>query len=118
MKRATAAPILRAAFPFTFAITIADNASTDGTSALADELADRMPEVRAVHLTQKGRGRALRTVWEGSDASVLAYMDIDLSTDLAALLPLVAPCCRGIQILPSVHGFPADRKSCVARSAR
>ena len=39
----------------------------------------------------KGRGRALSHVWSASDADILAYMDVDLSTDLRALLPLVAP---------------------------
>jgi putative flippase GtrA len=82
-------------FPFTFRITIADNASSDGTGELADRLAERLPQVRAVHLPEKGRGRALRAVWTASDAAVLAYMDIDLSTDLAALLPLVAPLLSG-----------------------
>jgi putative flippase GtrA len=47
------------------------------------------------HLAAKGRGRALREVWSASDAPVLAYMDVDLSTDLAALLPLVAPLISG-----------------------
>jgi glycosyltransferase involved in cell wall biosynthesis len=47
--------------------------------------------VRAVHLEQPGRGRALHAVWSASDAEVVAYMDVDLSTDLSALLPLVAP---------------------------
>ncbi len=72
--------------PFTFRITIADNASTDGTWPIAQSLADALPGVRAVHLDAKGRGRALHTVWAASDAAVLAYMDVDLSTDLAALL--------------------------------
>ncbi|CAM5732349.1 hypothetical protein SANTM175S_01770 [Streptomyces antimycoticus] len=49
----------------------------------------------AVRLEQKGRGRALRTVWSLSEAPVLAYMDVDLSTDLKALLPLVAPLISG-----------------------
>jgi putative flippase GtrA len=51
--------------------------------------------VRAQHLGEKGRGRALRAAWTASDAQVLAYMDVDLSTDLAALLPLVAPLVSG-----------------------
>jgi putative flippase GtrA len=51
--------------------------------------------VRAVHLPQKGRGRALRQVWGASDADVVAYMDVDLSTGLEALLPLVAPLVSG-----------------------
>ncbi len=82
-------------FPFSFHITIADNASTDGTWEIAEELSRRFSHVRAYHLDQKGRGRALREVWSGSSATVLAYMDVDLSTDLAALLPLVAPLLTG-----------------------
>jgi putative flippase GtrA len=86
---------LYAHFPYRFRITIADNASTDSTLQIAHRLATQLPEVTAVHLEQKGRGRALRQVWSGSDATVLAYMDVDLSTDLAALLPLVAPLLSG-----------------------
>jgi hypothetical protein len=86
---------LAASFPFPFRITIADNASTDRTWPLAQELTARLPQVAAVHLDQKGRGRALRHVWGQSDADVLAYTDVDLSTDLAALLPLVAPLVSG-----------------------
>jgi len=82
-------------FPFTFRVTIADNASTDHTWPIAQSLSDELPYVRAVHLDAKGRGRALAHVWGSSDATVLAYMDVDLSTDLAALLPLVAPLLSG-----------------------
>ncbi len=86
---------LREGFPFTARVTIADNGSTDGTWAIADRLARDLDEVRAVHMEQPGRGRALRAVWSQSDAEVLAYMDVDLSTDLNALLPLVAPLLSG-----------------------
>ena len=86
---------LRQGFPFTARVTIADNGSTDGTWAIADRLAREYDEVRAVHLEQPGRGRALRAIWSQSDAEVLAYMDVDLSTDLNALLPLVAPLLSG-----------------------
>ena len=82
-------------FPFAARITIADNGSTDGTWALAAGTGGRIAQVRAVHLERPGRGRALRAVWAGSDADVLAYMDVDLSTDLNALLPLVAPLLSG-----------------------
>jgi glycosyltransferase involved in cell wall biosynthesis len=86
---------LRASFPFPFRITVADNASTDATWPLALRLAAQLPEVRAVHLAEAGRGRALRQVWGASDADVVAYMDVDLSTGLEALLPLVAPLVSG-----------------------
>lgn len=82
-------------FPYAFRITVADNASVDGTPRVAERLAAELPEVASVRLEQKGRGRALRTVWGGSDAPVRAYMDVDLSTDLNALLPLVAPLVSG-----------------------
>jgi putative flippase GtrA len=86
---------LRDDFPFPARITIADNASVDDTSRIAHELAAELTDVRVVRLEQKGRGRALHAVWATSDAPVLAYMDVDLSTDLAALAPLVAPLISG-----------------------
>jgi putative flippase GtrA len=86
---------LRTQFPFTARITIADNGSTDSTWAIASALAGELDSVRAVRLEQPGRGRALRSIWSASDADVLAYMDVDLSTDLNALLPLVAPLLSG-----------------------
>ncbi len=82
-------------FPFSFRITIADNASTDETLDIARRLAAELPEVTALRLDEKGRGRALHAAWSSSDAPVLAYMDVDLSTDLDALLPLVAPLVSG-----------------------
>jgi putative flippase GtrA len=86
---------LRDDFPFPARITIADNASVDDTPRIAHELAAELTDVRVVRLEQKGRGRALHAVWATSDAPVLAYMDVDLSTDLAALAPLVAPLISG-----------------------
>ena len=82
-------------FAPSWVITIADNASTDGTWAIAPRLADTLDGVDAIHLDEKGRGRALRTAWSTSRALVVAYMDVDLSTDLDALLPLVAPLLTG-----------------------
>lgn len=86
---------LTANLPYSYRITVVDNASTDRTWDLAERLAQRIPAVAAIHLDQKGRGRALRQVWLESDATVVAYMDVDLSTDLAAFLPLVAPLLSG-----------------------
>ena len=103
-------------FPYRFRITIADNASTDATFEIAQRLAVRYPQVAAVHLEEKGRGRALRQVWSASDAAVLAYMDVDLSTDLAALLPLVAPLLSGHSEL--AIGSRLARSSRVVRGSR
>ena len=107
---------LREDFPFSFRITIADNASIDATPAVAAALAAELPEVRIVRLEQKGRGRALHAVWSTSDAPVLAYMDVDLSTDLAALAPLVAPLVSGHSDL--AIGTRLGRGSRVVRGAK
>jgi putative flippase GtrA len=107
---------LAAHFPYRFRITIADNASTDSTPDRARMLAESMPEVTAVHLAEKGRGGALKHVWTHSDAAVLAYMDVDLSTDLAALLPLVAPLISGHSDL--AIGSRLSRGSRVVRGAK
>jgi putative flippase GtrA len=86
---------LSASFPFTWRIVIADNASTDATPAIARALGRELRGVSHLRLDEKGRGRALRAAWSASQAEVVAYMDVDLSTDLRALLPLVAPLLSG-----------------------
>jgi glycosyltransferase involved in cell wall biosynthesis len=86
---------LSSSMPFSWQILIADNASTDATPEIAQSLAVGLSGVGVLRLEQKGRGRALRTAWSRSTARVVAYMDVDLSTDLRALLPLVAPLLTG-----------------------
>ncbi|WP_199552040.1 bifunctional glycosyltransferase family 2/GtrA family protein [Streptomyces sp. N35] len=103
-------------FPYGFRITIADNASTDRTPRIAAHLAESIDEVESQRLDAKGRGRALRAVWSRSDAPVLAYMDVDLSTDLNALLPLVAPLISGHSDL--AIGSRLARSSRVVRGSK
>src|SRR3954452_11408142 len=86
---------LTEAFPFGWRIVIADNASTDRTPELARVLQATLRGVSYLRLERKGRGRALREAWSRSHARVVAYMDVDLSTDLRALHPLVAPLLSG-----------------------
>ena len=81
--------------PWTWRVTVADNASTDGTRLVAHRLAKSDHRIVVSRLEEKGRGRALKRVWEASDADVLVYMDVDLSTDLNALMPLIAPIVSG-----------------------
>lgn len=102
--------------PWSFRITVADNASTDQTDLIARRLAHTHRDVSVVHLAEKGRGRALKRVWQDSQSEVLVYMDVDLSTDLAALLPLVAPLVSGHSDL--AIGSRLTRASRVERGAR
>ncbi|HWC85830.1 MAG TPA: glycosyltransferase [Solirubrobacteraceae bacterium] len=102
--------------PFSWRIAIADNASTDRTLEIAHGLAGELDGVTVMHLAQKGRGRALRAAWSASDARVLCYMDVDLSTDLRALLPLLAPLLSGHSDV--AIGSRLARGARVTRSAR
>jgi putative flippase GtrA len=103
-------------FQHTYRITIADNASTDSTLRIAERLARELENVQAVHLDEKGRGNALRRVWLASDSPILAYMDVDLSTDLNALAPLVAPLVSGHSDL--AIGTRLSRSSRVVRGPK
>ena len=102
--------------PYPFRITVAENASTDATVAVASRVAAELPGVEVLVLPEPGRGRALRTAWLRSDAPVLVYMDVDLSTDLAALLPLVAPLISGHSDL--AIGTRLSRSSRVVRGLK
>ena len=75
--------------PHRWRVVIVENGSTDGTGRIASGLAARYPDVAAFNLAQRGRGRALRQAWLASDADVVCYMDVDLSTELSFLVPLV-----------------------------
>src|SRR4051794_28544016 len=104
------------ALPFPFRITVAENASTDATVEVATRVAAELPGIDVLVLPEPGRGRALRTAWLRSDAPVLVYMDVDLSTDLAALLPVVAPLISGHSDL--AIGTRLSRSSRVVRGAK
>ena len=83
---------------FDWNITIVDNASIDRTYTLAKTLASKLTRVRALHLDQKGRGKAVKHAWIEHTADVNAYMDVDLSTDLKCFPPLVGSLVRGYDI--------------------
>jgi glycosyltransferase involved in cell wall biosynthesis len=102
--------------PFRWRVTIADNASSDTTPQIAAGLAAAHPDVHHLRLEQKGRGLALRTAWLASDADVVSYMDVDLSTNLESFLPLVAPIVSGHSEL--AIGTRLDRQARVRRQIK
>lgn len=83
---------------FQWHITIADNASLDSTLEIASNLAKMDSRIHFTHLTQKGRGRAVKYCWKKDTADICAYMDVDLSTDLKHFPPLVRALLRGYDI--------------------
>jgi glycosyltransferase involved in cell wall biosynthesis len=107
---ATLSDFLRQHLPYDWRIVIADNASTDRTLEVAEGIGHANRRVTVLHLDQKGRGRALKAAWLGSDADVLSYMDVDLSTDIRAYPALV----RAI----AEQGYDVATGSRLARGAR
>jgi len=83
---------------FEWIITIGDNASTDETLKVARKLEKKFDDVVVAHLPVKGRGRMVKYAWENSKADILSYMDIDLSTDLNAFIPMIESIMDGYDI--------------------
>jgi glycosyltransferase involved in cell wall biosynthesis len=103
-------------FPLPAVVTVVDNASTDATASITSELQAELEGVRAIRLENKGRGGAVRAAWLRSEAEIVAYMDVDLSTSLDALLPLVAPLLSGHSSV--VIGSRLGRGARVVRSTQ
>ncbi len=80
---------------YAWRIVIADNGSTDRTPDVCEELSGRYEEVRYLRLEERGRGRALRTAWLASERDYHCYMDVDLSTELEAIPPLIESLASG-----------------------
>jgi SAM-dependent methyltransferase len=91
----TLASHLSADCAYDWCITVVDNGSTDRTWFLANSFAATNPRIRTIRLDRRGRGGALKAAWSTSTAEVVAYMDVDLSTGLESLQPLLEPIVRG-----------------------
>ncbi len=92
-------------------ITIADNASTDGTLTIAKKLSRENSGISYVHLWEKGRGRAVKKVWREDASDIQAYMDVDLSTDLKHFPPLVRSLMQGYDIAIGTRNSDRSRVS-------
>jgi|SRR5882672_7447242 len=88
----TVRDFLGRSFPYRWEVFVADNGSSDGTAELAERLSKEFADVGYFTIPKRGRGRALRKAWTESDADIVAYTDVDLSTELEALEKL----CRAI----------------------
>lgn len=120
---ATLRQFLSQSLPCHWRVVIVDNGSTDGTDRVAQELVARHTDVRFLQLPQRGRGRALRHSWSQSDADVMCYMDVDLSTELAALPKMVHSIAAdgydlatGSRLLPDSRTTRSPKREFISRS--
>ena len=108
--------------PGSWQIVIADNGSTDRTQAIAQALAERYPSVRTFHVDRAGRGGALTYASQHSQAEIIAYTDVDLSTDLEALPRLIGQIQQGgdlavgSRLLPGAEVVRSFRREMLSRS--
>jgi len=86
---------LDSSFPYDYRVVLVENASHDDSWTVAQGLAKKYPKVTAAQLSLGGRGRAVKHAWSHGKGEILAYMDIDLSTDLSALEPMITPLVEG-----------------------
>ncbi|HUF53640.1 MAG TPA: dolichyl-phosphate beta-glucosyltransferase [Dehalococcoidia bacterium] len=104
-------------FPYDWKIVITDNASIDDTPAVSRKLAEEYPgQIDYVRIERKGRGYALKQVWPASDADIVSYMDVDLSTGIEAFPKLLKAIAEdGYDV---ATGSRLMRKSRVTRSLK
>ena len=100
---------------FAWRIVVVNNGSTDDTLGVAQRLAAEMSDVEVLHLDAKGRGRALRKTWSETDAEFSLYMDVDLSTGLAAVPEAVRRLRQGADV---VAGSRLHRDAKITRCFR
>ena len=104
-------------------ITVVDNGSTDNTLGVARSFATMNPQVSVIRIEERGRGRALKRAWSTSTADVVAYMDVDLSTGLDSLRPLIDPIIHGScdlsigsRLLPGAQVARCMRREVISRT--
>lgn len=94
---------------FSYTIYIADNASNDNSAIIAKKLVQRHKEIQYIHFEQKGRGRAVKSVWTNNPADYYIYMDVDLSTDLKHLPSLITALQDGYDIAIGSRLLPKSK---------
>ncbi|OFV68115.1 MAG: dolichol-P-glucose synthetase [Candidatus Syntrophoarchaeum caldarius] len=97
-----------------FEVIIAEDGSTDETPSLAAELADTYAQVRHLHSdTRLGRAGGMVRAFRVAEGEILAFMDVDLATDLSHLQELIQAIRDGFDV---ATGSRLMKESDVTRS--
>ena len=105
-----------AAFGRPFELIIAEDESTDGTRAVAEEWEKKDPRVRLLHSDKRqGRGTALNRALAIAKGDIFCYYDVDLATSLTHLAELLTRIENGADV---VTGSRLLKDSSITRSAK
>lgn len=95
---------------YSYEIIIAEDGSTDGTDKIALELSRQYPTVRHIHSDQRlGRGLALKNAFNSCGGEILAFMDVDLATDIKHLKTLIESIKEGYDIAIGSRMHPESK---------
>ena len=97
------------AVPLDLEIVLVNDASSDGTAGIVDDLAS--PNVRVLHhAVNRGKGAAIRTALDAATGDMVVIQDADLEYDPNDLVRLMAPLADGTaEVVYGVRSLDSQR---------
>jgi glycosyltransferase involved in cell wall biosynthesis len=90
-----------------FEVIVAEDGSTDGSTAFVRDYEMKSPKVRLLHSdTRLGRGTALNHAIREAQGSIVCYYDVDLATDMQHLPELIGAIRSGADIATGSRLLP------------
>jgi glycosyltransferase AglD len=90
-----------------FEVIVAEDGSTDGSTAFVRDYEMKSPKVRLLHSdTRLGRGTALNHAIREAQGSIICYYDVDLATDMQHLPELIGAIRSGDDIATGSRLLP------------